>query len=347
MKPVNALTELQAAIELADLLDKESEITDELDLFHWMKEHGQRIQQLELHIQHLQNQGTAEEPIPQTPIPQELPVNQNEERLKAAMVELRDTTEKANSAPDKQTFAQLAQRCHNIRYKIRDLVKRFSLKAPEFPELPVNPFSIPIPDICVVRPGAAEFTADGPVANSPTPEVVDEVANRQGTLQQVVDETPYLDKAGPGPYTEPDPAKLAEALSERGIKLNFPDPSFLSAYGINMSLEHEAIHQATQEMISRETRPGGMFDREGGSPIKSSSRPEPHLVDHPSHYQGNGIECIDALEAALGPEGFQAYCRGNVMKYTWRAGKKQDTATDMRKAAWYANRAATSLEKAG
>ena len=38
----------------------------------------------------------------------------------------------------------------------------------------------------------------------------------------------------------------------------------------------------------------------------------------PEHYQQGGIECIDAIRAALGPEGFRDYCAGNVHKYVWR-----------------------------
>ena len=64
-------------------------------------------------------------------------------------------------------------------------------------------------------------------------------------------------------------------------------------------------------------------------------------VNHPSHYQSGGMECIDAIRAALGPEGFLAYCRGNAIKYSWRAGKKgPNVASDMGKAAVYAKWAA-------
>ena len=41
-------------------------------------------------------------------------------------------------------------------------------------------------------------------------------------------------------------------------------------------------------------------------------------VNHPSHYTQGGVECIKAIEAAMTPEGFQDYCKGNVMKYIWR-----------------------------
>ena len=70
-----------------------------------------------------------------------------------------------------------------------------------------------------------------------------------------------------------------------------------------------------------------------------------NMIDHPPHYQTEaGLECIDAIRAALGAEGFVSYCRGNVLKYAWRAARKGATAADLRKAAWYATRAADVLE---
>ena len=64
-------------------------------------------------------------------------------------------------------------------------------------------------------------------------------------------------------------------------------------------------------------------------------------VNKPAHYQGEGVECIDAIRAALGQDGFIAYCRGNAIKYAWRAGKKHgDVWEDMSKAAVYAGWAA-------
>lgn len=70
------------------------------------------------------------------------------------------------------------------------------------------------------------------------------------------------------------------------------------------------------------------------------------MVDHPAHYQTDeGMECIDAVEAALGPEGFQAFCRGNIIKYSWRSGKKGDAIEDLKKAKWYAVKAEESVRK--
>jgi hypothetical protein len=60
------------------------------------------------------------------------------------------------------------------------------------------------------------------------------------------------------------------------------------------------------------------------------------LVNHPAHYQGeNGIEAVDAIEAALGIAGCAAWCRGNAMKYLFRGGKKDDVVQDLEKALWY------------
>ena len=60
-------------------------------------------------------------------------------------------------------------------------------------------------------------------------------------------------------------------------------------------------------------------------------------VDHPSHYTSGDIECIDAIRSALGDECFKAFCRGNAIKYLWRAGKKDGSPEkeDLKKARWY------------
>jgi hypothetical protein len=57
---------------------------------------------------------------------------------------------------------------------------------------------------------------------------------------------------------------------------------------------------------------------------------------NPSHYKQGGIECIEAIKAALG-EGFPDYLRGNVMKYLWRY-KEKGGVEDLRKSAWYLDR---------
>ncbi len=60
-------------------------------------------------------------------------------------------------------------------------------------------------------------------------------------------------------------------------------------------------------------------------------------VNHPSHYTTGSIECIDAIEAALTPEEFRGYCKGNVLSYVWRENNK-GRIEDLRKARWYLER---------
>lgn len=59
-------------------------------------------------------------------------------------------------------------------------------------------------------------------------------------------------------------------------------------------------------------------------------------VSKPSHYNQYGIEAIDAIRASLGPVGFQAYCKGNVIKYLWRYEYKNGLE-DLKKAQVYLN----------
>jgi len=64
---------------------------------------------------------------------------------------------------------------------------------------------------------------------------------------------------------------------------------------------------------------------------------------NPDHYKVGGIETIDYIQAKLTPEEFVGYCRGNVLKYISRAGQKDDTVQEIRKAIWYLERWRDSL----
>jgi hypothetical protein len=58
------------------------------------------------------------------------------------------------------------------------------------------------------------------------------------------------------------------------------------------------------------------------------------LVNHPPHYRQGAVECIDAIRASLGDDGFLAYCQGNAIKYCWR-WRHKGGVQDLHKAAWY------------
>lgn len=78
-------------------------------------------------------------------------------------------------------------------------------------------------------------------------------------------------------------------------------------------------------------------------PIEPSSSGSPNNsdpVNHPKHYTSSpsGIECIDVVE-------HMPFCRGNVVKYCFRAGLKGDELEDLRKARWYLEREIARVEK--
>lgn len=86
-----------------------------------------------------------------------------------------------------------------------------------------------------------------------------------------------------------------------------------------------------------------MLVRQAPSP---ESTDETDMVNSPPHYNQGSIETIDGIEVALGPGGFVAYCRGNALKYLWRAAYKGAEAEDLRKAEWYCRKAAEAAEAA-
>ena len=62
-------------------------------------------------------------------------------------------------------------------------------------------------------------------------------------------------------------------------------------------------------------------------------------INHPKHYQGNGLEAITVIEAFnLG------FALGNAIKYILRAGNKGCKIKDLKKSVWYIQREIESLE---
>lgn len=67
-------------------------------------------------------------------------------------------------------------------------------------------------------------------------------------------------------------------------------------------------------------------------------------VNHPAHYCMGRIETIDAISAALGDDGFQSYCAGNIIKYVFRY-KYKGGKESLEKARWYLDRLIAEIEK--
>ena len=68
------------------------------------------------------------------------------------------------------------------------------------------------------------------------------------------------------------------------------------------------------------------------------SNQEEHDPINPDHYKVGGIEAIDYMKAKSTPEEFRGYLRLTAHKYISRAGHKDDTVQDYKKAQSFIDR---------
>jgi hypothetical protein len=74
------------------------------------------------------------------------------------------------------------------------------------------------------------------------------------------------------------------------------------------------------------------------APTPKPAAPDPDSVNHPQHYTRGGIECIDAIAAAVQDlPGKEAWLVGQIIKYVWRY-KWKNGAEDLEKARFYLDR---------
>ena len=73
---------------------------------------------------------------------------------------------------------------------------------------------------------------------------------------------------------------------------------------------------------------------------------EVDMVNHPPHYTSGGIECIDAIAAALSvhKDPMSAWLTGQILKYCWRFPLKNGVE-DLKKARFYLDRLIQREEK--
>lgn len=66
---------------------------------------------------------------------------------------------------------------------------------------------------------------------------------------------------------------------------------------------------------------------------------------NPDHYQRDGMECIDAIKAAVqNLSGAEAYETGSAIKYLWR-WKEKGGKDDLNKAKWFINDMISDIEE--
>lgn len=97
-------------------------------------------------------------------------------------------------------------------------------------------------------------------------------------------------------------------------------------------------------VVETEECPGGVCPVPWATPTTDEEKPKiDEDVYNPSHYVQGTIECIEGLEAALSPEEFRGFCKGNAIKYLWRMNHKDSMLKDAKKARWYINKLIESL----
>lgn len=113
-----------------------------------------------------------------------------------------------------------------------------------------------------------------------------------------------------------------------GTNAEAPSKEASAAFGADEGIDRAGLATAGTAVfgsVGSEVA-AGANDGSDGAPCNA--------VDHPAHYTSGSVECIDAIRSTLGRSGFSAYCRGNVVKYVWRAELKGG-AEDYRKARRY------------
>lgn len=100
-----------------------------------------------------------------------------------------------------------------------------------------------------------------------------------------------------------------------------------------------------------------IFDSEGNElydpPLPTTTLDEkpydviskPDMVNQPPHYTQGGVECIDAIKAAVtGKPPYEAWLTGQIIKYVWRYNFKNGKE-DLEKAEFYLKRLIDIQEK--
>ena len=95
------------------------------------------------------------------------------------------------------------------------------------------------------------------------------------------------------------------------------------------------------------TRGGEWFDLDEEfmrvAPVEA--KPIGDAVNHPSHYADRPVEVIDIIKATLTLEQYQGFLLGNVQKYNFRSGLKDDRDQDLAKGKWYYDKYLETIDK--
>lgn len=119
--------------------------------------------------------------------------------------------------------------------------------------------------------------------------------------------------------------KLGPAVHDGNCRLYEWDLMDMTGHRVGYTKTGQWIHTGDQSLNDL------VAEWVDGPTMPFTANPDP--VNHPAHYTGHpsGVECIQITE-------HMSFCRGNAMKYIWRAGDKGNEVQDLEKAIWYLQR---------
>jgi hypothetical protein len=126
---------------------------------------------------------------------------------------------------------------------------------------------------------------------------------------------------------------VAKMLIAAGADVTTQNGMGNPALDIAQAYNHKVIVDLILAEIMKKSAPDSPAVA-GVYPTSAVVDPDPD-VDSPAHYNQGGIECIEAIRAALTEEEFRGYLKGNALKYIWRERHKGNSEQDIKKAIWY------------
>lgn len=96
-------------------------------------------------------------------------------------------------------------------------------------------------------------------------------------------------------------------------------------------------HFEKTDMLTKDSASKKLECPSGKGSIDTYDKIEPQsfdIVKNPQHYCDGKHECIDVMENLFGTQAVIDFCKCNIFKYRFRAGKKNGDE-DIKKAEWY------------
>ena len=106
-----------------------------------------------------------------------------------------------------------------------------------------------------------------------------------------------------------EPVTTHGSHSQQGSSSTTVDSGKIRAVNLSSKKTEAAEKGGWYQAMLNDMREQDELMKQNAKKMRTSSS---DLVNKPSHYNQAGIECIEAIRAALGPQGFRDYCAGNT-----------------------------------